>query len=121
MRDIEALLGGSRVRTARGNEIRVAEAVVTPKSTEEIAELVRKCETDGIALTPIGATRTLAQVRPVPVRVGVSLSRMNRIVDYEPDDMTAVAEAGLTIDGLNSVAAGRGQWLPCDAAKPELT
>src|SRR5437763_1332845 len=121
MRDIESLLGSERVRTARADEARVAEAIVEPENAEEIAELVRKCETDGISLAPIGAARTLGQLRSSPVRVGLLLSRMNRIVHYEPDDMTAVAEAGLTLEALNSLAAGRGQWLSCDAARPELT
>ena len=33
--------------------------------------------------------------------LGVSLARMNRIVAYEPDDMTVIAEAGMTLGALN--------------------
>jgi len=46
---------------------------------------------------------------------------MARIVDYEPHDMTVVAEAGLTLGALNTHTGLHGQRLPCDPAKPELT
>ena len=63
---------------------------------------MRKCEADALTLAPIGAARTLAQIRRAPVAVGISLARMARIVAYEPDDMTVVAEAGITLGELNA-------------------
>ena len=76
---------------------------------------------DGIALAPIGAARTLAQIRPAPVELGISLARLNRIVAYEPDDMTIIAEAGLTLGALNARIAAHGQRLAVDPPHPELT
>jgi len=63
----------------------------------------------------------LSQIRPTPVAVGVSLARMNRVIAYEPDDMTVVAEAGLTLGDLNRLTAGHGQRLPADPLHPDRT
>ncbi len=46
---------------------------------------------------------------------------MNRVIAYEPDDMTVIAEAGLTLGALNSLMATRGQRLPADPAHPDRT
>ena len=45
----------------------------------------------------IGAARTLTLIRRAPVQIGISLRRMANIVAYEPEDMTVVAQAGVTI------------------------
>src|SRR6266481_1499402 len=119
---IGALIGADRVRAAASESERtIAGVVVEPASADEIAELVRKCETEHITLAPFGAARTLAEIRHSPVDVAVSLARMNRVVAYEPDDMTVIAEAGHTLEALNGHLAERGQCLPADPPFPNLT
>lgn len=119
---IGALIGADRVRAAASESERtIARVIVEPASADEIAELVRKSETDHITLAPFGAARTLAQIRHSPVDVAVSLARMNRVVAYEPDDMTVIAEAGHTLEALNGHLAERGQCLPSDPPFPNLT
>jgi glycolate oxidase FAD binding subunit len=118
---LSAVIDADRVRLPNEREARTARVIIEPADPQEIAEVVRKCESDGLALVPIGAARSLAQIRRQPAEVGVSLARMDRIVGYEPDDMTVVAEAGLTLGALNACTAERGQRLPCDPANPGLT
>jgi glycolate oxidase FAD binding subunit len=105
------------------NEIERAafETIVEPHSIEEIAALVRRCEADKISLAPIGAARTLAQIRRAPVQIGISMRRMARIVAYEPDDMTVVTEAGISVGDLNATLAKAGQRLPVDPRDPHAT
>ncbi len=97
------------------------ETIVEPQSVEEIADLVRQCEADKVSLAPIGAGRTLAQIRRAPARIGISLRRMANIVAYEPEDMTVVAQAGLTVGNLNATLATPGQRLPVDPRSPDAT
>ncbi len=118
---IGRLVGADRVRASAGLERTAAEIVVEPAGEDELAEIVRKCEADRIALAPLGAARTLAQIRVTPVPLGVSLVRMARVVAYEPDDMTCVAEAGITLGALNRVMAARAQHLPADPRNPDAT
>ncbi len=116
-----AIVGPEYLRVPDRDEARAARLIFEPARAEQVAEVVRKCEADGLALAPMGAGRTLAQIRSQPADVGVSLKRMDRIIDYEPDDMTVVAEAGLTLGTLDTSTAKYGQRLPCDPAHPELT
>lgn len=105
------------------NEIEPAafETIVEPQSIEEIAEIVRKCEADHITLAPVGAARTLTQIRGTPVQIGVSLRRMARIVAYEPDDMTVVTQPGISLGDLNATLVKSGQRLPVDPRDPGAT
>ena len=119
-RALTEVIDADRVRLPDG-EACAARVIIEPANPQEIAEVVRKCESDGLSLAPMGASRTLAQIRRQPVDVGVSLVRMDRVVDYEPDDMTIVAEAGLTLGALNTCTGSHSQRLPCDPANPELT
>lgn len=107
------------MRAPEGREIGAARTVAEPASAEEIAEIVRKCETDRIALAPMGACRTLSQMRRAPVALGVSLRRMARIAAYEPEDMTIVVEPGITLGDLNRQISARGQRLPIDPWHPD--
>ncbi len=120
MLELGALLGPDRVRRPTALEAAACETVVEPVNIEELAELVRRCEADRIALAPIGAARTLGRIRARPIEVGVSLLRMARVVAYEPEDMTVVAQAGLTLAALNQHLAVHRQQLPLDPPKPGL-
>lgn len=114
-------VGADRVREPIDAERRAVQVIVEPKSIPEICEIVRMCETDRITLAPIARARTLSQIRPSPVSVGVSLKRMAQIVAHEPDDMTIVAEAGITVGELNAATAPARQRLPVDPCDPGLT
>jgi glycolate oxidase FAD binding subunit len=114
-------LGADRVREPIDTERAAAQTIVEPTSVEEICEIVRMCETDRITLAAIGRARTLSQIRPSPVSVGISLKRMTRIVAHEPDDMTIVAEAGITVGELNAATAPARQRLPVDPCDPGRT
>ena len=120
-RDIGATIGADRMRPPRGPERRAALVIVEPQSAAEIAEIVRKCERDALSLAPLGGARTLSLIRPFPVAVGVSTARMNRVLAYEPDDMTGAAEPGVTLGALKWLMEPRGQRLPADPAHPEIT
>jgi glycolate oxidase FAD binding subunit len=95
--------------------------IVEPTSADEISEIVRMCERDRITLAALGQARTLSQISPSPVALGISLKRMARIVAHEPDDMTVVAEVGLTVGELNAAMAPARQRLPVDPCEPGRT
>ena len=95
--------------------------VVEPASVGQIAEVVRACEAERLALAPIGAARTLAEVRRTPATIGLSLSAMSRIIAYEPADMTITVEAGISVAALNQAMETSKQRLPVDPRAPEST
>jgi glycolate oxidase FAD binding subunit len=118
---IRGLFGAERVRRPRGREAMAARIIAEPCDSDEISALVRQCEASRVTLAPLGVARTLAEIRRAPVMLGVSLARMDRIVAYEPDDMTVIVEAGMTLGALNQHLAECGQRLPLDPANPGAT
>jgi glycolate oxidase FAD binding subunit len=120
-RRIESIVGAAQVCAPNANEARAADTIVEPASVEEICEIVRLCEADRIALVAIGAARSLAGIRRTPVAVGISFKRLTRIIAYEPNDMTIIAQSGITVGRLNATMAAAGQRLPLDPCNPELT
>ncbi len=118
---IASFVGNDHIRAPHGIESRAATVIAVPADSAEIAEIVRKCETDGISIAAIGAARTLSEIRHTPVAIGISLERMARIIAYEPDDMTIVAEPGISLAALNAAIASSAQRLPVDPRNPEAT
>lgn len=92
---------------------------LSPHSAEEVAQLVVRAAEAGQAVYPIGAGTQMdvgcAAGRP---GIGLSLAAIDRLIDYQPDDMTITVEAGMRLDQLRRHLAERGQWLPVDFAAP---
>ena len=44
----------------------------------------------------------------------LDMSRLDRILDYQPGDLTVTAEAGIRLEELNRHLASHGQWLALD-------
>ena len=95
--------------------------VVLPGSVDETASVVRACEAAGAALVVVGGGTQLhtgyAPRRDKPY-LWLSTARMNRILDYQPDDMTVTCEPGVTLDTLAHTLAAQRQFLPLDAPLP---
>ena len=101
-------------------EGRTPEAVVFPGSTDEVAALLALAADEGMPVTPWGGGTKLG-IGSLPPRLGLvlGLKRLHRILEYEPGDLTATVETGITLGALQSELGKRGQWLSLDPAYPE--
>jgi glycolate oxidase FAD binding subunit len=98
---------------------RTPEAAVFPGSLDELRAIVELAAADDIPLVPWGGGTAAAVGTPTaPVRAGIvlGLARLNRLVEYEPGDLTATAEAGMTVVAFQTALRARGQWLSLDPA-----
>jgi glycolate oxidase FAD binding subunit len=88
-------------------------AAVTASSAEDIAELLRIAAKDHVAVIPC-AGRTKLRVGMPPARYDVALdvSRMNKILGYEPRDLTLRVEPGIRFADLAATLARERQFLP---------
>ena len=93
---------------------------LTPASQTDVAEAVRNAGNNGAAVYPIGGgTRLDYGVKPTRPGIGLSLAKLNRVVDYPADDLTISVEAGATIGELSRQLAAQRQRLPVDVLQPE--
>lgn len=58
----------------------------------------------------------LAQAKSVD---NLNLSALDQLIDHVPEDMTATAQAGMTLSIFQSKLAAGGQWLPIDPPYPK--
>src|SRR4029077_1882208 len=90
-------------------------AVIRPGSTEELAAVVRLCASARASIVPQGGNTSMVG-GATPSDDGsefvLSLSRMARVRDIDPIDLTLTIEAGATLKAVQTVAADAGCLLP---------
>lgn len=88
-------------------------AAVRPGSTEEVAKIVKLAARERLAIVASGA-RTKLGIGAPPSRYDIALdmARMDRIVAYDPGDLTLSVEAGAPLRKIASALSEHRQFLP---------
>ncbi len=93
--------------------------MLSPTTTDQVAEIVRLCHANGTAIVPQGGNTGLCG-GAIPDASGqqllLSLRRMNRIRSISVDDHSMIAEAGCTLQSLQAAAADAGRYFPLSLA-----
>src|SRR3984893_11291498 len=99
---------------------RCPSAALLPGSADEITEILRFASAERLAVIPVGG-KTHLHIGMPPQRYDLALdvSRMNRILAYEPRDLTLGVEPGITFADLDRSLREKGQFLPLSAPFPE--
>lgn len=84
--------------------------IVTPASAEEISEILKLASSERWTVEPAGGMMWLKST----ANLIVSTTRLNRIIEHEPADLIAIAQAGVRLTDFNARLAENGQWLPLD-------
>ncbi|HEY5365110.1 MAG TPA: FAD-binding oxidoreductase [Casimicrobiaceae bacterium] len=127
---LAAIAGAANVLTAhadvepfvndwRGRYHGAAVAVVRPKSTDEVAAIVRECARVRMPIvTQGGNTGMVGGATPLPGRdqVVVSLARMNAVRGVDPANATITVEAGVTLAATQAAASAAGMRFPLSLA-----
>jgi len=116
---LEEIAGGDHVSMNEA-ELRAREVcgvlpavVVRPADADEIAETLRFAVAEKLAVVPMGG-RTKLGIGSPPARydIALDLSRMNRVLAYDPHDLTLGVEPGVRIQDLLGTLAEKNQFLP---------
>ncbi|WP_043337708.1 FAD-linked oxidase C-terminal domain-containing protein [Belnapia moabensis] len=84
-------------------------AVALPRTTEEVAAILRFCHRNGVRVVPRGAGTSLSGgALPLADSVVLGLMRMNRILEVDYANRLAVVEAGVTNLGITNHIAADG-------------
>jgi D-lactate dehydrogenase (cytochrome) len=91
----------------------LANVVVWPLSTQEIADILRYANEKEIPVVPWSGGSSL-EGNPIPVRGGILLAlyRMNEIVEVREADLQVVVQPGVVYDDLNAELRRLGMFFP---------
>jgi D-lactate dehydrogenase (cytochrome) len=89
--------------------------VVYPASTEDVSRVLALANERRVPVTPFGAGSSL-EGHVIPERGGISLdlTRLDRILEVAPDDLSATVQAGVTRSALARAAGAHGLFFPVD-------
>ncbi|MCG5501406.1 FAD-binding oxidoreductase [Ectothiorhodospira lacustris] len=91
------------------------QAVVFATETEQVQAVVRSCRAHGTPLIARGrGTGTTGATVPDQGGVVLSLERMDRILELDPDNRLAVVQPGVTNQALQEAAGRHGFFWPPD-------
>ncbi len=94
---------------------RLADAVVRPGSTAEVADTVRFANEHRLPIVPYGGgTGVMGGTVPVQGGIVLDMHRMDRVLAVSPQDLTAEAEAGVVLGDLEHSVAEYGLMLGHD-------
>ena len=95
--------------------------VVFPTSTTEVAEIVRLAAAHNVPLVPRGAGTGLSGgASAVDGALTVVLTRMDRIIEIDPANLTAVVQPGVINADLGKAASAQGLFYAPDPASFEM-
>jgi glycolate oxidase FAD binding subunit len=93
---------------------------LNPATQDELTASVRKAYETETPLYPIGGGTSLAFGIPAKAPgKALSLTNLNRIIDYPARDMTVTVEAGVTMKSLADLLAKERQRLPIDVPQAD--
>lgn len=88
-------------------------AAVRPGTAEEVVEVVRFVGAEKLAAIPTGACTKLAiGMPPEKYDLAIDLTRLDRVLAYDPNDLTLSVQAGIRVGRLLNTLAEHRQFLP---------
>ncbi len=121
-KDLESLLPDLEIKPA-GPDLAVdgrpPAAAAFPRNREEVAALLKLAWDRELGVCPRGGG-VYAHLGNPPRRLDlvVVTAGLDRVVEYEPADLTAVLEAGLTLARVQEILGQNNQFLPLDPPCP---
>lgn len=113
----QATLARYAVDQAPVLDYQLPEAVVFARSVADVQATIRLCGAQGVSIVARGAgTGVSGGAHASRNSIVLSLERMDRILDLNPDDETAVVEPGVVNAALNEAAAPHGLMYAPDPA-----
>ena len=96
-------------------DVRPPDAVVFCESTEEVAAAVALADRYAVPVIPFGVGSSLeGHLLAVQGGISIDVSRMNRVLQVNPEDLTVMLEPGVTREQLNREIRDTGLFFPID-------
>ena len=89
--------------------------IVRPSTTEEVSAVARICTKYKIPMVPYGAGSSVeGNFSSAHPGICIDLSLMDKVIEFHPDDLDIVVQAGVNWTDMNSQIKDSGLFLPLD-------
>jgi len=98
------------------------DVVLSPKSTEEIADIIKLCAKEQLPIIPRGSGTNLA-AGTVPTSGGVVIlfNRMNQIIELDTENLTVTVQPGVITEDLTTFVERNGLFYPPDPSSMKIS
>lgn len=116
----EKLMTGDAIREQHGHTTtwiknQSPDAVIMPRDTAEVAEIVKTCATHKVPVIGFGTGTSLeGHVNAPAGGICVDLMEMNQILAVNSQDLDCVVQPGVTREQLNTYLRDQGLFFPID-------
>jgi glycolate oxidase FAD binding subunit len=111
----DAVRDDERARAAAAVDGLLPRWVVRPASLEQVSQVMALAHEAGLAVAPRGSGSSLELGRsPARMDVALDLRGLDRVVEYNPADVSITVEAGITAGALAARLAPHRQFLALD-------
>ena len=121
--DREAMLG--YLTDWRGNFTGEAAAILLPATTQQVSDILKLADEHNLYIVPQGGNTGLVG-GGIPDQSGnmfvLSLARMNKVREFDSDNLSMVVESGCILEDLHNLASDHDLYFPLNlAAKGSCT
>jgi glycolate oxidase FAD binding subunit len=89
--------------------------IFEPASEEEASQILQECSRSGRTVKIVGGGTKLDLGNPYAgTDVIISTLKLDKLIDYQPEDLTITVGAGMTFARLQEILAEQSQMLPLD-------
>lgn len=98
------------------------DAVVRPRHTKDVQEIVRVCNEHRIPIVPRGSgTNLCAGTCPLEGGIVVVFSNMNKILEIDEENLTATVQPGVITQDLIEAVEAKGLFYPPDPSSMKIS
>jgi len=101
-------------RSLAGHRLGEPLALLRPRSTAEVAAILKFCHAERLAVVPWGGQSGLVDGTYAEGAIALSLERMNRIEEIDETGSTMTVEAGCVLQTVCDAADAKGLFFPLD-------
>lgn len=103
--------------TAIGDKLYLPDAVILPETTEQISKILKIANEKKIPVVARGAgTNLVGGCLPLEGGIVLHLSKMNRIINIDKNNLQCVVQPGVVVEKLQQEADNQGLFYPPDPA-----
>src|SRR5690625_4926460 len=98
------------------------DAVVAPRTTEEVSQIVQLCNEHHIPIIPRGSgTNLCAGTSPLEGGIVLLLKNVDKIIEIDQENLTVTTQPGVTTQDLRTAASEVGLFYPPDPGSMHIS